>query len=46
MIGRTRCNRRVVFEGTEEMTGKLMNILINDVTATTLMGEFSKHELS
>ena len=39
MIGRTRCNRRVVFEGTEEMTGKLMNILINDVTATTLMGK-------
>jgi tRNA A37 methylthiotransferase MiaB len=41
MIGRTRCNRRVVFGGTEEMTGKLINILIKDVTATTLIGDFS-----
>ena len=41
MFGRTRCNRKVVFEGSEKMNGKLKNILIQHVTATTLMGEIS-----
>ncbi len=38
LIGRTRCNRRVVFEGEEKITGKLVNILIKDIKSTTLTG--------
>ena len=41
MVGRTRCNRRVVFKGTEKMNGELLNILIKDVTSTTLLGDIS-----
>jgi tRNA-2-methylthio-N6-dimethylallyladenosine synthase len=41
MVGRTRCNRRVVFNGTEKMNGELLNILIKDVTSTTLLGDIS-----
>ncbi len=38
MLGRTRCNRRVVFEGSQKSTGQLKNVLIKDVTSTTLSG--------
>jgi len=40
-IGRTRCNRRVVFSGDDELIGKLVNISINDINSTTLMGEIT-----
>jgi len=39
LIGRTRCNRRVVFEGNEVLAGELLDIEIKDVSATTLIGE-------
>jgi tRNA-2-methylthio-N6-dimethylallyladenosine synthase len=38
LIGRTRCNRRVVFEGSDTLAGKLINLLIKDVSVTTLIG--------
>ena len=41
LIGRTRCNRRVVFNGNVKHIGKLVNILINDINSTTLMGEIT-----
>ena len=41
LIGRTRCNRRVVFTGNDELIGKLLNISINDINSTTLMGEIT-----
>jgi len=39
LIGRTRCNRRVVFEGNQVLAGELLDIEIKDVSATTLIGE-------
>ncbi|MFL2927549.1 MAG: tRNA (N6-isopentenyl adenosine(37)-C2)-methylthiotransferase MiaB [Opitutales bacterium] len=41
LIGRTRCNRRVVFIGNDKLIGTLVNILINDINSTTLMGEIT-----
>ena len=38
LIGRTRCNRRVVFEGSDTLAGQLIDILIKDVSVTTLIG--------
>ena len=39
LVGRTRCNRRVVFEGNQVLAGELLDIEIKDVSATTLIGE-------
>ncbi|MDG0964370.1 MAG: tRNA (N6-isopentenyl adenosine(37)-C2)-methylthiotransferase MiaB [Opitutales bacterium] len=39
LIGRSRCNRRVVFEGNQALAGKLLDIEIKDVSATTLIGK-------
>lgn len=41
LIGRTRCNRRVVFEGNQVLAGELLDIEIKDVSATTLIGKNS-----
>ena len=38
LIGRTRCNRRVVFKGSDMLAGQLIDILIKDVSVTTLIG--------
>lgn len=38
LIGRTRCNRRVVFKGSNMLAGQLIDILIKDVSVTTLIG--------
>ena len=38
LIGRTRCNRRVVFEGNQALAGELLDIEIKDVSVTTLIG--------
>ncbi len=42
MLGRTRCNRKVVFEGSDDIVGELVPIFINDVSSTTLTGEIVK----
>jgi tRNA-2-methylthio-N6-dimethylallyladenosine synthase len=42
MLGRTRCNRKVVFEGSDDTVGELIPIFINDVSSTTLTGEIVK----
>jgi len=42
MLGRTRCNRKVVFEGSDDIVGELVPIFINDVSSTTLSGEIVK----
>ena len=38
LMGRTRCDRIVVFDGNPRLTGSLTSIGVNDCTQTTLMG--------
>lgn len=38
LMGRTRCDRIVVFDGNPRLAGSLANVSITDCTATTLMG--------
>lgn len=38
LVGRTRCDRIVVFEGNPRLAGTLAEIEIDDVTQTTLLG--------
>ncbi|MCA9041243.1 MAG: tRNA (N6-isopentenyl adenosine(37)-C2)-methylthiotransferase MiaB [Planctomycetaceae bacterium] len=38
LMGRTRCDRIVVFDGNPRLTGSLTNIGVYDCTPTTLMG--------
>jgi tRNA-2-methylthio-N6-dimethylallyladenosine synthase len=46
MTGRTMCDRIVVWDGHERQAGQLLDILIHDVSATTLFGSVETHELS
>jgi tRNA-2-methylthio-N6-dimethylallyladenosine synthase len=46
MTGRTMCDRIVVWDGNERQAGQLLDILIHDVSATTLFGSVETHELS
>lgn len=46
MTGRTMCDRIVVWDGHERQAGNLLDILIHDVSATTLFGSVETHELS
>ena len=39
MMGRTRCNRIVVFEGSERHRGQLMNVQITHTGSFTLYGD-------
>ena len=39
LVGRTKCDRIVVFEGNERLAGTLAEIDVFDVTQTTLIGE-------
>ncbi len=39
LVGRTKCDRIVVFDGNERLAGSLAEIAIHDVTQTTLLGE-------
>ncbi len=39
LVGRSRCDRIVVFNGNERLIGTLANVHITDCTPTTLMGE-------
>ncbi len=44
LVGRTRCDRIVVFDGNPRLAGSLAEISIHDCTATTLMGNIVTHE--
>ena len=37
--GRTRCNKIVVFEGSERFIGQVMEVQIESATKTTLYGQ-------
>ncbi|MDB4439401.1 tRNA (N6-isopentenyl adenosine(37)-C2)-methylthiotransferase MiaB [Planctomicrobium sp.] len=44
LVGRTKCDRIVVFDGNERLAGSLAEISVYDVTQTTLLGEIvTKH---
>ena len=38
-MGRTRCNRKVIYKGTENEIGKMLKIRILETSSTTLIGE-------
>lgn len=38
-MGRTRCNRKVIYKGTENEIGKLLKVKILETSSTTLIGE-------
>ena len=38
-MGRTRCNRKVIYKGTENEIGKMLKIKILETSSTTLIGE-------
>ena len=44
LVGRTRCDRIVVFEGNRRLAGSLARIDIHDCTATTLVGSIVTRE--
>ena len=44
LVGRTRCDRIVVFEGNPRLAGTLANVAVNDCTATTLIGQIVTRE--
>ena len=44
LVGRTRCDRIVVFDGNPRLAGSLAEISIDDCSATTLMGHIVTHE--
>lgn len=44
MVGRTRCDRIVVFEGNPRLSGTLTEVEIEDCTATTLIGSIVTRE--
>ena len=39
LMGRTRCNRKVVFKGDIDEIGTLKDVIIKETSATTLAGE-------
>ncbi|HBN74214.1 MAG TPA: tRNA (N6-isopentenyl adenosine(37)-C2)-methylthiotransferase MiaB [Planctomycetaceae bacterium] len=39
LVGRSRCDRIVVFDGNPRLAGSIANVQIHDCTPTTLMGE-------
>ncbi|WP_245764611.1 tRNA (N6-isopentenyl adenosine(37)-C2)-methylthiotransferase MiaB [Planctomicrobium piriforme] len=45
LVGRTKCDRIVVFHGNPRLAGTLAEIEIDDVTQTTLMGNIVTREL-
>jgi tRNA-2-methylthio-N6-dimethylallyladenosine synthase len=44
LVGRTRCDRIVVFEGNPRLAGSLTEVAISDCTATTLIGSIVTRE--
>jgi tRNA-2-methylthio-N6-dimethylallyladenosine synthase len=45
MTGRTPCDRIVVWDGNERQAGELLDILIHDVSATTLFGSVETRDV-
>lgn len=45
LVGRTRCDRIVVFEGNRRLAGSLAKIEIHDVTQTSLVGHIVTREV-
>ncbi len=45
LVGRTDCDRIVVFDGNPRLAGSLANISIDDCTATTLIGRIVTREV-
>ena len=45
LVGRTRCDRIVVFDGNPRLAGSLVDVEVDDCTATTLMGRIVTHEV-
>jgi tRNA-2-methylthio-N6-dimethylallyladenosine synthase len=45
LVGRTDCDRIVVFDGNPRLAGTLANVRIQDCTPTTLIGEIVTREL-
>ncbi|MCO6457778.1 MAG: tRNA (N6-isopentenyl adenosine(37)-C2)-methylthiotransferase MiaB [Pirellulaceae bacterium] len=46
MMGRTHCDRIVVFDGTLRQAGQLLNVAIYDLTAHTLLGAVQTHHVA
>lgn len=44
LVGRTRCDRIVVFEGNRRLAGTMARVLVNDCTSTTLIGTIETRE--
>jgi tRNA-2-methylthio-N6-dimethylallyladenosine synthase len=44
LVGRTRCDRIVVFEGNPRHAGTLAHVAVNDCSATTLIGQIVTRE--
>ena len=44
MVGRTRCDRIVVFEGNRRLAGSMARIMVEDCTSTTLIGSIETRE--
>ncbi|RMG38814.1 MAG: TRAM domain-containing protein, partial [Planctomycetota bacterium] len=44
LVGRTMCDRIVVFDGNPRLAGHLAEVEIDDCTATTLIGHIVTHE--
>ncbi|MBM84373.1 MAG: tRNA (N6-isopentenyl adenosine(37)-C2)-methylthiotransferase MiaB [Planctomycetaceae bacterium] len=45
LVGRTDCDRIVVFEGNPRLAGSLTNVEVHDCTATTLIGSIVTREV-
>jgi tRNA-2-methylthio-N6-dimethylallyladenosine synthase len=44
LVGRTRCDRIVVFNGNPRLAGSLVDVSVSDCSATTLMGTIVTQE--
>jgi tRNA-2-methylthio-N6-dimethylallyladenosine synthase len=44
LVGRTRCDRIVVFDGNRRLAGTLARIMVHDCSATTLIGSIETRE--
>ncbi|MEZ6145674.1 MAG: TRAM domain-containing protein [Planctomycetaceae bacterium] len=45
LVGRTKCDRIVVFDGNPRLAGTLADITIHDCTQTTLVGQIVTREV-
>ncbi len=45
LVGRTRCDRITVFDGNPRLAGSIARVMVEDVTATTLIGSIVTEEI-